>query len=156
MSHAYIRRGAAAVAVASTLLIALSLAGCSSTNPVDSTSDEVEASGCILSVGGTEVVRYENGTVTGSLDLVAGADPRTVDVQFIFDDGSISVPTDSAHTLKVTVADQTVAESTVADPHVWSFGIDGVAVGETTLIVTILHEDHDDFVSRPIPVKVTS
>lgn len=135
--------------------------GCDKDNPVneDEHSDHAEAVGLVITQNDSEIVRYEEGVVTGAIAVQAGEETGLLFVEFIAEDGDLFSPDSDHHSLDWTVADQTVAQATLSetqdnDADAWKFSVAGLKAGETTIEIKILHEDHSDFVSLPIGIQV--
>ncbi len=128
-------------------------------NPVDHDHDDnhAEAVGLVITQSGAEIVRYENGVVTGKITVKAGEETPLLSVQFINEhDGDLFTPDGDHHTLGWTMADELIAElEQHNEDGKWKFHIHGKTTGNTTIEIKIMHEDHADFVSLPIPVEVT-
>ena len=139
---------------------ALLAAGCGDDdNPVNAHQGEehAEAIGLIIRNSGAEIVRYENGKISGEIDVGHGKETALLSVRFIAEDGDLFTPhTDDGFSLGWEIADETVAK---VDWHpedgAWAFHIVGVADGKTTIRLKINHEGHADFVSMPIEIHVS-
>jgi hypothetical protein len=146
------------------LVVALSLSiiifGCDKDNPVDEDNhgEHAEAVGLVISQSGAEIVRYENGTVTGKISVAAGEETPLLSVKFIDEhDSELFTPEGEHHSLGWTIADESIAEvEKHEEDGEWMFHIKGKITGNTTIEIKIMHEDHADFVSAPIPIEVTS
>lgn len=142
-------------------VLALSLImGCSNdSNPVkddDTDHDHAEAVGCVISSSGVELARYEEGAVTGSLNVKVGETTPLLSISFIAEDGDIFQPEDDAYSLAWEVADADLAKIIQHDEDgKWLFHLSGIATGNTEITFKVLHGDHADFVAKPIPVQVT-
>lgn len=119
--------------------------------------DHHDIVGVQLKVGET-VLASTNGTeVTGSISLAAGASTETIYVEFLEPDGEVANSEfDEDVSLGVTIGSAQFATHTLSGSNKWSFTINGVAAGTTTLTVSLRHGGHDDFISREIPVVVTA
>ncbi len=144
-------------------------------NPVDAGETEhLEAFGVRLLLGETVLVTADGSDVTGTLELTAGVTTDLITVEFLDEDGDWFDPADEdhdheaapaeedhdhEHELALVIADNGVATFTLGEdiddaPSHWSLTLTGVAAGETTLTVKILHEGHDDYVSPEFTVTV--
>ena len=56
--------------------------------------------------------------------------------------------------LLLSIADTSIAEPETHEGEDWGFHIKGKRVGQTSIEISIFHNDHPDFVSRPIPIVV--
>ena len=136
----------------------LFFAGCKDDNPVnhDEDSDHAEAAGLIITQDGTEIVRYEEGAVTGNISVHVDESTPVLSVQFISEeDGDLFTPDSDHHSLVCEVAYESIATYEKQEGSDWSFFIHGVAAGSTTIEIKIFHEGHSDFVSLPISIEVT-
>jgi hypothetical protein len=143
-------------AIISFLFILLVFTGCSDdSNPVagDNTT-HFEAIGLYLIESGDTIVSYIGGTVSGQIEVADSAETPLIYVKFLTDDGTVGTPQGPEHSLQLTVADTTVAEPETHQGEDWEFHIKGKIIGQTTLEISIFHNDHPDFVSRPIPIMV--
>lgn len=68
----------------------------------------------------------------------------------------IVYPSTATHKLGWTIADQSIAQLYRHDGEEWDFHLRGISEGKTTITFKILHGDHADFTSKPIPVLVDS
>ncbi len=134
-------------------------AGCQNDNPVSNDEhdhDHAEAAGLVITQSGAEIVRYENGEVTGKITVRAGEETPSLSVKFIDEhDGDLFTPDPDHHSLVCEVNDESIAIYEKQEGSDWSFIIHGVAQGNTQIEIKIFHEDHADFVSLPIPIEVT-
>ena len=126
----------------------------------DSTSPEhkhFEAVGMVITNSGNEIVRNENGKVTGKISVKEGEETALLSVKFIDEhNGNLTVPKEDHYTLGYKIADETFAEfEQHADDGKWKFHIHGKKAGSTTIEIKILHNDHSDFVSLPVTIEIT-
>ncbi len=131
-------------------------AGCAK-NPVkDHHGEHNEAVGLVILRGNEEWVRYQDGNVTGSIYVKSGTETPLLSIRFIDEhEGSLFTPAVAHSSLAWTIADPSIAEAKQNlgdDP--WSLRIVGKAVGTTSIEIKIMHGDHADFVSLPIPIIV--
>lgn len=142
------------------LTISIMMFGCDKDNPVDEDdhAEHAEAVGLVISQSGAEIARYENGAVTGKISVAAGEETPLLSVKFIDDhDGELFTPEGEHYSMAWTIADESVAEVERHDEDgEWKFHIKGKATGNTTIEIKIMHENHADFVSLPIPIEVNS
>ena len=134
------------------------IAGCGD-NPVDNDHEEhagAEAVGLILRDSGTEIVRVENGQVTGEIEVGHGLETALLSVRFIDEDGDLFTPdADDGYALDWEIADESIAEvEHHEEDGAWSFHIVGLEEGQTTIVIKISHEGHADFVSKEIEIHV--
>ncbi len=147
--------------LSATLLLAVLWTGCSD-NPADHGNDDdhFEARGVALRINGLDTVVVDSNRIKqGRLVVKEGTTSPHISVEFIREsDGTRGTPDtgDKDHTLGWSIADTSVAEvEHEAEDGEWSLHIVGKKAGQTTIIVRMLHNDHPDFESIPIPVEVT-
>ncbi len=106
--------------------------------------------GCVLHQDGIDVVLVWEGVVTGALTVPYAHLTTPVTASFLHTDSTRFTP-DSPNTLWLTIADST----TVYPVNVagWTFQLDGLKVGTTTLKVRVLNVTHFDFTSSLIAVN---
>ena len=140
------------------LTTALFVASCGDDdNPVDSHDEEhAEAFGVVVLNSGEEIARDEAGKVTGEIDVGVERETALLTLRFIAEDGDLFVPDEDENSLDWEIADEAIAEvEHHEEDGAWAFHIVGHAAGETTIRIKITHDDHADFVSRPIDIHVT-
>ena len=140
--------------------LALFVASCGDDdNPVDPDDhdDHADAVGLIIRDSGKEIVRYENGEVTGEIEVGHGKETALLSVRFIEEDGDIGTPDEEdGYSLGWEIADESIAEvDQHAEDGAWNFHIVGLEEGETTIRIEINHRDHLDFKSAPIEIHVS-
>lgn len=147
--------------LSATLLLAVLWTGCSD-NPADHDNDDdhFEARGVALRINGLDTVVVDSNRIKqGRLVVKEGTTSPHISVEFLREsDGSRGTPdaADKDHTLGWSIADTSVAGvEREAEDGEWSFHIVGKKAGQTTIIIRMLHNDHPDFESIPIPVEVT-
>lgn len=135
------------------------LTGCD--NPADSDDDQDEHSravGLVIYSSGTTVVRYERDeAVNGVLTAPLGDLSDHYNIRFIAEDGDEFEPHLDESSLDWTIADTTVVSiwQHPDEEGGWDFHLRGKTLGTTTIRFKILHGDHADFTSQPIPAVVT-
>lgn len=140
------------------LTLAFTLGACGDDdNPVDGDHDShTEAVGLVITNSGAEIVRDERGTVTGEIEVGVERETALLSVRFLAEDGDLFVPDDDHSSLGFEIADESIAEiEHHEEDGKWAFHIVGHAAGETTIRLKIMHDDHADFVSRPLEIHVT-
>ena len=140
-------------------LFALLVAGCGDDdNPVDGDHDEehAEALGLIIRNSGDEIVRYENGEVSGRIEVGHGRETALLSIHFIAEDGDLFTPhTDDGFALDWELVDPTIAAvEHDAEDGAWALHIVGLKEGHTAIRIKIDHEGHADFVSKDIEIHV--
>ncbi len=142
--------------LSSCLAIGLGTSGCDSDNPVDGTTDQAHADafGLVVYSSGAEVVKLEKGVVTGEIEVGHGKETPLLTVRFLDEAGQTFTPHDEL-SLAFQMSDETIAKiDRHADDGQWNFHVVGLAEGETSLVIQLLHGDHADFVSSGLPVHV--
>ena len=111
----------------------------------------------IRGTDGAEIVRNENGQVSGEIEIGYGKETALLTVRFIAEDGNLFAPdTEDGFSLGWEIADVSIAEiDQHAEDGAWNFRIVGLNDGKTTLRLKIIHEDHADFVSSEIEIHVS-
>jgi hypothetical protein len=138
------------------LSAALFFVGCDG-NPVDAHDDHADVEGVSLVASGATLVTVEEAVVSGTIAVAAGSETALIQAKWLDHDGNEvhEEDLDAAYTLQVTTADQAVAE---IEQHAsygrFRFHVVGVSAGSTTITVKLMHSDHADFLTPPIPVNV--
>jgi len=139
-------------------LVAVIWSGCTD-NPVEPADEHFEARGVVLRMNGMDTVVVDsNRLVHGRIVVQEGTLSQHISLQFIREeDGTRAVPPEDDTDMRLgwTIADTTIAgiEHDEEDGE-WAFHIEGRKVGETTIVLRIIHVDHPDFQSIPIPIEV--
>ena len=142
------------------LPLALTLATCGDgDNPVNTGHDDeahADAFGVQIISSGQELARYENGEVSGEIEVGHGRVTPLLTVRFIDEDGDMFTPhADDNFSLSWEIADGEIAEvEQHAAEGAWSFHINGVENGQTSIVIKLNHAGHSDFVSKEIPIHV--
>ena len=130
--------------------------GCDSDNPVDGTTHQnhAEAFGLVIFSSGAEVIRLEKGVVTGEIEVGHEKETPLLTVRFLSEDGQTFTPEEDLK-LSFQIGDDKVAKIEAhAEDGPWSFHVVGLTEGETTLVISLLHGDHADFVSSELHIHV--
>ena len=130
--------------------------GCDSDNPVDGTKDQhhADAFGLVIYSSGAEVVRLEKGVVTGEIEVGHEKETALLTVRFLSEDGQTFTPHEELK-LAYKMGDDKIAKIEAhPEDGQWSFHVVGLSEGETTLVISLLHGDHADFVSKEIHIHV--
>ncbi|MDZ7715471.1 MAG: hypothetical protein U5J95_04585 [Balneolaceae bacterium] len=134
----------------------LSLVIISCSNPASSEEEhELEAEGAVLILNGQEVVRYEDGTVTGQLEVDEGQETALISIFFLDHDGDQFQPDEPEFSLNWRDINTSIADiEQHNEDGKWRFHLHGEAQGNTTVIFQLFHNDHADFETASIPVVV--
>jgi hypothetical protein len=93
------------------------------------------------------------GPVQGELTVVVGQETPHIDVRFLDESGNVTEP-DNDVSLAVVVDDPTVASFEQDTPGEFGGHLHGESVGQTTLIFSVIHGDHADWISAEVPAVV--
>lgn len=140
--------------------LGVSLALFSCDNPDDSHDEHhLEAYGVALVQDADTLLSSISGDaeeVRGALNLLVGQTRGPVLLHFLDEEGHWFRPDEdagSAHRFALDLGASTF--QVVADSVQWSLSATGLEPDSTTLVVRVLHEGHDDFVSPALPVIIT-
>ncbi|MCS7081492.1 MAG: hypothetical protein N2561_03145 [Bacteroidetes bacterium] len=114
--------------------------------------DHAEAEGLLLRIGAQEVVRVWDARVTGSLSVRVGQELGPIEVYFLDENQRSFQPDPSEYRLQLNVANSAIAS--VRSGSSWTFYLRGLAAGQTSLEIVLLHGGHADFRTPAIPVTV--
>ena len=136
----------------STLILTIAILACS--NPANSDHEEHnEPVGFVLKMNGTDHVKQENGTVTGSFTLTNGNESDHVTIYYIAEDGDEFQPhTDEGYSLAAEFANSDMME--FESEGDWGFHLHPKAVGTTTMTLKLMHGGHSDFTTQNITITV--
>lgn len=137
-----------------TFLIAMLLVGCN--NPVQSEEEHhQEADGAVFKMNGEEIVRYENGESSGSIDVNKGEETPLITIYFLDEEGNEFQPDDPENSLSWKDIDTAIADVEQHDQDgKWSFHISGLSQGSTTVTFQLFHNGHSDFDMQNITINV--
>ncbi len=103
------------------------------------------------------VVASQSGTnVTGTITLTQGTTTSAMRVEFRDPDGDVMIISDDDDYLQVDSSNNNVVTSQLDTSSDWSFTLTGVSAGQANITIKLMHGDHADFESRPIPVVVSA
>ena len=103
------------------------------------------------------VVASQSGTnVTGTITLTQGTTTSAIRVEFRDPDGDVMIISDDDDYLQVDSSNNNVVTSQLDASSDWSFTLTGVSAGQANITIKLMHGDHADFESRPIPVVVSA
>ena len=141
------------------LILSALFSGCGKdSNPVaPQQPGHIEAAGCLIKQGETEIARAEKGAVTGVITVEERVQTPLLGFYLIADDGTLFQPTDKNflfawQSKKPQIADAIQFE-TDGD---WNFHIKGFEAGQTSIEFKVLLNNDEDFVSLQIPVQVSA
>lgn len=143
-------------------LLALLVAGCGKDDPTSPHEDHFEPEGLVIIDSGVRFFKYFQGRIDAAdgrkdkLEVSVGLGPHW-QIRFLDDHGDeIDPPSDPDDKFGWRIADPTVVE-VFQDPEdvgKFAFHLRGLKAGSTTLELQVLHVDHVDFRTIPIPVQV--
>jgi hypothetical protein len=152
-----IRRHCVPLVIPLAVVLGLLQAGCSDeTNPVVA-EDHAEAEGLLLRTAqGDTAVRYFRGALRegDTLRAPAGGTSVRYTATLLDSSGAVMATPSPSHTFGWNIADTSVAGAALEDGEAYVFHIIGRAAGATRITLLILHGDHADFTTIPIPVLV--
>lgn len=148
--------------VISFLYLALLQSGCNDSGIVTPPSPHFEAEGMIIkseNLSDTVLYVFRGQFKAGfdSLKIPYGTISPHWNVFFLNSDTvTIDPPSDNDKTLGWTIANPLILEMFQDDPasEPWAFHLRGLNVGSTTIELKIVHINHSDFTTPPIPVIV--
>ncbi len=133
------------------------VAGCDKDNPVEPHEEHNEAEGMVLKIGGENIVVVEEGKVqSGEITVKAGNVTAEISARFLDHDGHEFIPEEEGSSLAFVIDDGSIAEASVVSGKQWEFTVNGKTAGSTTIVVKLMHHDHSDFTTPPIPLKVNN
>ncbi|MCF8412437.1 MAG: hypothetical protein K9G44_03405 [Melioribacteraceae bacterium] len=139
------------------VLISTIFSGCED-DPVEPQSEHYEAIGVYLSQSGIKVASILRGETTDTLFVAAGARTDGINVQF-YDENEelIEPPTESGTSFAWEIENPTLVSvwQHEGEEGGFEFHLDGIQEGITSIELFIMHNDHPDFRSGEIPVKVS-
>jgi hypothetical protein len=119
---------------------------------------EQEAVGCRVAYeeNDSTIAQTSGSSVTGSMSVKLNETTDHIEVEFVDDEGHTFQPPVPPHSLKVNVADGTVASISYEPEEPWVFHVTGLKTGSTTFTVQIIaEEDEAEFTSAAIPLTIT-
>jgi len=132
------------------LVCALALAACG-TEPDDDHPEPVKVD---LVISGQVIASYvaSTGAWDGELEVDEGEETAHISVRFIEEDGTVVGGEGVA--MKVEVEDESIAEFEQDKPGEFGGHLHGKSEGETDVTFTLLHNDHEEFVTKPVHAHV--
>jgi len=124
-------------------------------DPTMPAHDHFEARGLLLSDGATELVTYDSGRTTDTIRLQSGSTLAPIRMEFILENGTRGTPSDPDLHCVWEIADTSKAAINWFEREgVYTLRLSGLREGETSVVFKLLHVDHEDFVTRPIPIQI--
>ncbi|MTI86388.1 MAG: hypothetical protein FH748_00310 [Balneolaceae bacterium] len=118
--------------------------------------EEIHAEGFVLKMNGQNVIEQLPGQeISGQFNLTVGQETDLITIYFIDDEGDQFQPEEDEVSLSSQFSTSGVAEfEQHAEDGTWSFHLHGESGGSTQLTLKLLHGDHSDFTTKPIPINV--
>lgn len=132
---------------------------CTEKEPTSPDKEHFKAYGFILETSGVTYMKVFRGQIDPQynqfIEVAAGTMTDHLEIIFLDEDGKkLSPPKDKDHSFGWNIADTNIAK-VHRHGEEWEFHIVGVKPGETTIEFLVLHNDHPDFRSPKITIKVT-
>ena len=140
------------------LAMAMFMANCGKdNNPVGPEEpDHAEAVGCVIKQGDAELVRAEQGSVTGAFSVEERVESPLLNFYLVAEDGVLFRPEEEGYVFAWESKRPDLADVIQRETDgLWGFHVKGFEAGQTSLVFKVLHGDHDDFVSLDIPIQIT-
>jgi hypothetical protein len=128
-------------------------------DPVSAQEDHFQPEGLVVLTSAYDTVAYYFQGVVRIGDTLKAPTGNTLSPHWTIEflDASrkkLAYPSTATHKLGWTIADQSIAQMFRHDGDEYEFHLRGLAEGKTTITFKILHGDHADFTSKPVPVLV--
>ncbi len=140
------------------LLIAISIFTTScEDDPVIPQEEHLKAIGMVFYTSGIEVARVLRGVTTDTLTAPVNGLSDHLNIKFINEEEKeINPPSTETQTLAWEIGDNLIAGIKQHDGEEGSFEfhVKGLKVGETSIEFFVMHNDHHDFRSGKIPVRI--
>lgn len=139
------------------VLMGLFTTACDDDDPVSSEEDHYEAIGMVFYDSGIEVARILRGETIDTLTTTEGGMTSHIEIKFFNEDEEIvDAPDDEDQTLAWEFEDATIADiwQHEGEEGAFEFHLEGLEEGETSIEFFVMHEDHADYRSGEIPVKI--
>ncbi len=126
-------------------------------DPIAPQETHLKAIGMVFYTSGIEVARIMKGATNDTLSAPTNGLSDHYDIQFIDEDEKIIPPPSSAtKTLAWEFDDNSIADvwQHADEQGAFEFHLKGLQTGETNVEFFVMHNDHSDFRSGKIPVKI--
>lgn len=126
-------------------------------DPVTPQEEHLEAIGMVFYQSGIEIARILRGETSDTLTAPEGGLSDHTEVNFFDEDENIIDPPEMEHTtLSWEIDDETVVDvwQHQGEEGEFEFHLQGLEEGETMIEFFVMHEDHSDYRSGKIPVRV--
>ena len=125
-------------------------------DPVTPQEEHLKAIGMVFYSSGIEVARILRGVTTDTLFAPLDTLSDHMDVKFFDEDENIVDAPTTAQSLSWEFVDPMIAQvwQHPGEEGAFEFHLKGLKVGETEIEFFVMHNDHSDYRSGKIPVKV--
>ena len=126
-------------------------------DPVAPQEEHLEAIGMVFYDSGIEVARIIRGVTSDTLKAPLGGLSEHYDIKFIDEsENEFDPPSTETQTLAWEFEDVSIADiwQHEGEEGSFAFHLQGLLVGETNIEFFVMHNDHNDYRSGKIPVKV--
>ncbi|MGM0737851.1 MAG: hypothetical protein ACQETM_01640 [Bacteroidota bacterium] len=115
--------------------------------------------GVVLSIDNSMIAVQEGNNMTyadgDAISIPSGGATETINIQFLDDEGTHFTPDGSEESLGYTIGNTEILDVThPVDNDQWSFRLNGIEAGSTTIQFDLMHGGHSDFTSREFQVTV--
>jgi hypothetical protein len=142
-----------------TLIAIVSFTGACSEDPIAPQEEHVKAIGMVFYSSGIEVARISKGVTEDTLKVPLGGLSDHFDIKLIGEDEKeFDPPSTDSQYLSWEFGDPLVADiwQHEGEEGSFAFHLKGLQSGETSVEFFVMHNDHSDFRSGKIPVKIES
>jgi len=139
----------------SLLVFSITITSCED-DPVAPQEEHLKAIGMVFYSSGIEVARILRGVTTDTLFAPLDNLSDHMDVMFLDEDEKLVDPPTEHQKLNSEVDDPTTVDmwQHPGEEGAFEFHLEGFKIGETSIEFFVMHNDHADFRSGKIPVKV--
>lgn len=140
-------------------MLSLLFSGCGkNSNPVGPEQPaHIDAVGCLIKQGETEIAHAENGVITGAIAVKERVQTPLLSFYLIAKDGTPFQPDDKDLLFAWQSKNSQVADAIQFETDgAWNFHVKGFEAGQTSIEFKVLRGDSEDFVSLQIPVQVSA
>lgn len=127
--------------------------------PIAPQEEHIQAKGMVFYSSGIEVARIETGKTNDTLTAPVGGLSDHIEIKFIGEDElEFSPAEDAPQSLAWEIENPSIADiwQHEGEEGAFEFHLEGLLVGETSIEFFAMHNDHSDFRSGNIPVKITN
>lgn len=144
--------------VLSILALSFFIISCEDDDPISSQEEHFEAIGMVFYTSGIEIARILRGETSDTLTTTEGGMSDHINIKYIDEDENIIDPPgdDGDKTLRWEIEDTGIADiwQHEGEEDSFEFHLEGLEKGETSIEFFIYHNDHSDYRSGSIPIKI--